>query len=534
MGILTKSGQSFDDNQIKSFFSSNPNNDQIAAAANQYGLTPDQVTSAMDTAGYGGATHDERAAAVNGYVASHQPQPTDGMTIGGKAYSAQQIKDFYAGGGDDNQFLQQHGITDGWQKHDLAIQARGIAGDANPTGEAALLQQFQRYQKYNPQGANANNYQGFVNDLGAGTSNAMRAGAFTGAPNSPKDYDFTGIYGPGSSAARTHGFASGLGPRGDGGSWDIPGASGGIPGTQGSAGAGGIIGSSSNTSSSTSGTYGGRAAPGVGPGPNGITPWNVTPEQTVEGRINAILNPNNPIIQQARTGALEQMNNRGLLNSSMATTASDAAAYQAAIPIAANDAATFAKAASYNADTPNQFQTNALNRAASLEQARIQAESSKYGADKSASTQLATAQLSADTNRLISSMDNAQKAQALQIQTANQTLLQTNSQAATAFNTGMNAIDRITQNNQMDAETKTKATAAVWQQVQSQLNVLKSTSGLDLTKQLNLAGYPGFDAQGNYVGFNAATPGTPAATPAPPGILGGSGIDYGVYGIPGG
>jgi hypothetical protein len=62
----------------------------------------------------------------------------------------------------------------------------------------------------------------------------------------------------------------------------------------------------------------------------------------------------------------------------------------------------------------------------------------------------------------------------------------------------------------------------VWRDVQNQLRVLGSVAGLDLTRQLSFAGYPGFDNQGNWVGFEdgpgAYTRGTapaPAPTPAP-------------------
>ena len=43
-----------------------------------------------------------------------------------------------------------------------------------------------------------------------------------------------------------------------------------------------------------------------------------------------------------------------MLNSSMAMTAADSAAYDAAMPIATADAATYSKAAGYNVDQANQ------------------------------------------------------------------------------------------------------------------------------------------------------------------------------------
>lgn len=500
MAIIAN-GQSFSDQQIKDYFASNPNADQVASKAAELGLNQSQLSSAMGTAGYGGNTQAERDAAINGYMGSNsgyqwggngilsaapqQPPPaaSGGMSIGGKTYTAQQIKDFYAGGGNERQFLEQNGVTDLWSQRDLTLQARGIAGPGTMAGDAGLQQYFKQYQQYNPTGANANNYQGWLADQNPHSLNAMRAGTYTGASVSPADYGPGGIYGPGSAGYGTPGYASGLGPRGDGGSWD-GGAAGGASGGAGtgSAGMGGGTGGSGSAAGGTSSA-------------GGVAPWNVGAEQTVEGRINGILNPNNPIIQQARTRSLQAMNDRGLANSSLAVTAGDAAAYDAAIPIAAADAATFAKASGYNADQINQFTQADLNRQMQMAQAQL-----------SANTQMSVAQLSAETQKYIAGLDGTQKQQAQDLQLKNATLLNTNSQAAQIFNTGMGAITNITNNAQMDADTKTRATANVWHDVQNQLKVLETTSGLNLGAQLSFAGYQGFDDKGNWVGFPDAPP----------------------------
>lgn len=243
----------------------------------------------------------------------------------------------------------------------------------------------------------------------------------------------------------------------------------------------------SNTSSSSSG--------GIG------TPsrWDVTPDQTVEGRINKLTDPNSPIIQQARFRANAAMNDRGLLNSSIAATAADSAAYEAAIPIAQADAATTAKAASYNADQQNQFTL----------------EGSRQG------SQMDIARLNADTQKQLSVMDNANREKAAAITASNNTLIQTNSQASSAFNQAVAAVSQIANNAQMDANAKTQATANVWASLISQLNVLGSVAGLNLTQTLNFANQPGFNAQGQYVGFNADGTTAGSAPPAPAPAAGG-------------
>ena len=125
------------------------------------------------------------------------------------------------------------------------------------------------------------------------------------------------------------------------------------------------------------------------------TPWNVTPEQTVEGRINRLIDPNSPLIQQARTRAAQEMNQRGLINSSIGMTAADAAAYEAALPIANVDASTFAKAAGYNADVSNVNARMNAQAANEMTQARLQAETQRF-----------TSQLSSENQQSISELDS--------------------------------------------------------------------------------------------------------------------------------
>lgn len=243
------------------------------------------------------------------------------------------------------------------------------------------------------------------------------------------------------------------------------------------------------------------AAPTLSTGASGTSQvanpaqWAVTPDQTVEGRINSILNPSNPIIQQARTRAAQTMNSRGLMNSSLAISAGDAAAYDAAIPIATADATTASKAAGYNVDQANQAASKSADAENTFKLTQINNESAK-----------AISQLNNESAKAIKQMDIAAQAQAAQLSQANSTLLQTNSQAASAFSTAMSAVSAIQNNNSMDADTKTAAVANIWHDVQTQLKVLGSVAGLDLTSQLNFSGYPGFDDKGNYVGYTAPEP----------------------------
>lgn len=85
------------------------------------------------------------------------------------------------------------------------------------------------------------------------------------------------------------------------------------------------------------------------------TPWQVAQNQTVAKQIEQIIAADSPLMQQARMRALQAANQRGLLNSSMAVSAGESALYDAAMPIAQQDAATYADAARFNADATNTF-----------------------------------------------------------------------------------------------------------------------------------------------------------------------------------
>lgn len=83
--------------------------------------------------------------------------------------------------------------------------------------------------------------------------------------------------------------------------------------------------------------------------------WNVLNNQTVQGQIGGIIASNSPLLQQARANSLAQMNSRGLVNSSMALGEGEKAVFSAALPIATQDAATYANAAQLNANAANQL-----------------------------------------------------------------------------------------------------------------------------------------------------------------------------------
>jgi len=70
----------------------------------------------------------------------------------------------------------------------------------------------------------------------------------------------------------------------------------------------------------------------------------VTPSSTVAGQLTSLLDTDSKYIQQARISAAEKAQERGMLNTSLAAGAGEQAAIQSALPIAQQDAQTYATA----------------------------------------------------------------------------------------------------------------------------------------------------------------------------------------------
>lgn len=118
----------------------------------------------------------------------------------------------------------------------------------------------------------------------------------------------------------------------------------------------------------------------------GYTPQtNVLDEnkETVQGRVTNLLNEDSPLIQDARTRANQQMNARGLINSSMAVGEGEKAALSAALPIASQDAnaaltvsqrnqADINAARQFGATASNQFGITKLQGQQAIEQQTLQ------------------------------------------------------------------------------------------------------------------------------------------------------------------
>lgn len=203
--------------------------------------------------------------------------------------------------------------------------------------------------------------------------------------------------------------------------------------------------------------------------PQGVT---VTPEQTVSGQIKNIIASGSPLMQQAERDAKNFMQQRGLINSSMAITAGQDSVYKAALPVATADAATYAKAAT---DT-TAAQNAALAAGATAENAasatNAQIAGSTNIADMQSATQQAIAKLQADTT--LTAQEKQDRTQELIARLQSTTTLDVTAQQLsnakdlqTMQGAVQTAIANIQANTSMSNQDKQDATARVIAQIQS-------------------------------------------------------------------
>lgn len=279
------------------------------------------------------------------------------------------------------------------------------------------------------------------------------------------------------------------------------------------------------------------------------TGWDIDPTtQTVAGQVQGLIQRGSPLMELSKTQAEQQMSARGLQNSSLGITAGQNAVYQAALPIAAQDASTYGRAAEFTAGAQNtasnlnaQLGTNvnlenagasntAANLAAQLTSAQklqqMQNDTSLSVADKQAATQKYINDQNTETQRLLASEENALKVAmqntdvasraALQtsannsakelanIQADYQTLIRSDASASQAIADAAHARQAIMTHPTMTPDARISAFNMINNQLKAALNLHGSINGVDLTPLLDTFGGDATVVQ---------TPTAPAAVP---------------------
>ena len=183
--------------------------------------------------------------------------------------------------------------------------------------------------------------------------------------------------------------------------------------------------------------------------------WNIDTgsNQTVQKQLKGIIEANSPLMQQARTNALQAMNQRGLVNSSMAIGAGQDAVIRQALPIAQQDATLYANSAKYNADMTNQMEQ--FNKGAENQSRQFGASASNQAALANQAADNAAAQFSAGASNQAALANAAAQNQAAQFSAASTN--QASSEYSQALNATVNKMmDQSMQIALANADTQTK------------------------------------------------------------------------------
>jgi hypothetical protein len=262
--------------------------------------------------------------------------------------------------------------------------------------------------------------------------------------------------------------------------------------------------------------------------------WTPDANSTVQGQIRNVIAEDSPLMQQAATRGLQQANRRGLMNSSMAVQSGQAALYDAALPIASQDASTFARSGEFNAQAGTQvsmanaaarnsmaqFNADTLFKTGVVNQDQFNKMAQFNASEANRSIQLEL-QVDADIQKFNASesnsliklgMDSQTKLGLANIEASYKMLMQTSASSAEVYKSMIGQMGAILGNKDMDAAAKAAAIQNLIGALNASLGVMGAISNLDLP-ELDFSSIP--------------AGGTPAATPAPtPAPGGGSGYEY--------
>lgn len=254
--------------------------------------------------------------------------------------------------------------------------------------------------------------------------------------------------------------------------------------------------------------------------------WEVKPDQTVQGQIKAIIDENSPLQQQAETRSLQKMNARGLMNSSIAVGAGQSALYDAAAPIAAADAATYARAGEFDAgakqqvNLANQGSTNTAKQFNAGSTNQVNSQNSQLQTNvalnnASLNTDIAKFNASSSNELLKLGMDAQTKRELAGVEATYKMLMQSSASASDLYKQMVLNASTIMSNKDMDAATKATAINNQVALLNNGLGVIGQIGNLNLANLLTFDAVPGGGAASTTQQAALAAQATAAATVAP-------------------
>lgn len=241
--------------------------------------------------------------------------------------------------------------------------------------------------------------------------------------------------------------------------------------------------------------------------------YEVTGNELVSNQLNNLLSKNNPYIQRARASAAEVGNSRGLLDSSITAGAGEAAAIDAAMPIAQQDAAVYSDRGQMreqgiiNSYARNQADANTANLygvQAGYESALSKQEHGQASAlqSQAADAEIRIQQINNDAEKYLKSLDIAADAQAAMIE-----------HTRIMGQEYMVAYDRILRDPSFDSETsRTVALQQLTEVYENNLDLVaavadaKTTTGSNTAQKPSAAAAAITDRKASGIDYSVPTP----------------------------
>lgn len=224
------------------------------------------------------------------------------------------------------------------------------------------------------------------------------------------------------------------------------------------------------------------------------SPFTVNRNSTVAGQVEDIIASGSPLMQQAEAKARETMNARGLMNSSMAVSAGESGLIDRALPIASQDAATYATAGRDTTLAKNameQFNVGQANAAGQFNAGQDNASQSQRSTQQNSLTQTRMNNESAIQIQQLQNEGNLKNIMAqgvinkelTQIQNENKLQLQNSAGASQLYSQALQAMGAISSDPNLDPAQKQQALNNSATQLSDALKVMSTISGLpDVSK----------------------------------------------------
>ncbi|PPC86674.1 MAG: hypothetical protein CTY37_05310, partial [Methylotenera sp.] len=183
----------------------------------------------------------------------------------------------------------------------------------------------------------------------------------------------------------------------------------------------------------------------------------LNPDELLSTQLNKVIGQDSALLQQARGNASKAANSRGLLNSSLAVQAGEAAVLDRALPIAQYDAGANTNVLSTN--QANTQQSNIFNAGQEQDINKFNTstatQNSQFNANEANKNSIVNA---SEQNKILAQfLDQGNKLQLADIEASYRVLMQTEASASTLYQQSVRNISDILVNPDLTPEAKTQA-----------------------------------------------------------------------------